>query len=567
MLKSNQLSCSLDSAPILLLILVLFFPLGCSNKEPSHKKESSLAATETVGSNFVFTNVTEQLSLKHRFENGEESGERSILETIGGGVAVLDFDMDGFEDLCMASGGLLENKTVTGRGVAVWRSRSAKQFYDCTALAGVNCSSIYTHSTISGDFNNDGFPDLLITGYFGIALLVNQGDGTFLNCAAEAGLVDPSWGTSAALGDFDSDGSLDIYIAHYVNWSFSNHPDCTSGGKSDVCAPGNFTGISDVIWMSQSDGTFARKSSEIGLVPEGKGLGVIVADFTQDSKVDIYVANDTTNNFFYLNQGGKFEEIGLANGTAVNDMGTPEGSMGLCTMDYDSDLKLDIMVSNYENQAFALYKNDGESNFRYVTSTAGLMALGKTYVAWGSTARDFDLDGDEDIAVANGHVMKSNPPEQLPLFLENLGNGKFSSKEFSQDSYFARKWRGRGLAAFDLEKDGDLDLVVTHVNEDAVVLANDTKSDGQWWNVKLIGTVSSRDPIGASLVIETNRRKILRSIVGGGSYLSQGPYSIHWGLPKGESLKSIEIVWPSQRKQVVEGLSPNSFHVIVEPAK
>lgn len=508
--------------------------------------------------------VTNTTNLKHRFDNGEDAGERAILETIGGGVAVVDFDLDGFDDLFFASGGQLNNKTVSGLGCGLRRSRMGQEWVDVTELAGASCSGIYTHGTVAGDINDDGFPDLLVTGYYGLALLINQGDGTFLDQAKSAGMVDPLWGTSAAFGDFDSDGNLDVYIAHYVNWSFSNHPDCKSSDKPDVCAPGIFTGITDVVWMNQADGTFIRKTTEVGLAQEGKGLGVIAADFTQDSKIDVYVANDTTNNLFYMNTGGVFEEIGLANGTAVDDMGTPQGSMGLCTLDFDSDLKSDIMVSNYENQAFALYKNDGEANFRYATSSSGLMALGTTYVAWGACASDYDLDGDEDVAIANGHVMKANPPEQLPLFLTNLGKAKFQRQDFPNDSYFAQKWRGRGLCAFDMDRDGDLDLVFTHVNQNAVLLSNQTQPEGNWWILKLVGVQSNRDGIGARVIIEGDQRKLLRTINGGGSYLSQNPYYIHWGLPKGESVKQVTIEWPSGVKQVITNVPAQTRQTIVE---
>lgn len=550
-----------NAGGLFLTCLIALAATGCFNDSIRGGSK-----TVTTSDDFHFVDITGSVELHHYYENGEKAGERAILETIGGGVAVLDYDRDGFDDLCFASGGLLNDKRVSGLGCTLFRNFVANSVRDISLLAGIQCPDIYTHGTIAGDLNNDGFPDLLITGYYGLALFINQGDGTFLEQAQSAGMKDPKWGTSAALGDFNSDGSLDLYIAHYVDWSFSNHPDCTSAGKPDVCAPGIFTGITDVIYLNQNDGTFEGKSSELGLVPEGKGLGVVVADFDQDSKCDIYVANDTTNNLFYLNKGGKFEEIGLANGTAVDDMGTPQGSMGLCVLDYDSDLLTDLMVSNYENQAFALYKNDGDSNFRYATSTTGLQALGTTYVAWGSSACDFDLDGDEDVVVVNGHVMMSNPPEQLPLFLKNLDHAKFQGHVFPEDSYFSKLWRGRGIVALDWDKDGDLDLAISHVNQDAVLLRNDTLSTGNWWILKLVGTQSSRDPIGARVVVESVKgRKLLRNIFGGGSYLSQNPYQVHFGLPKDDSIQQIRIEWPSGYKQILATPDPRTTTLVVEP--
>lgn len=536
---------------------------GCT--KPEVKKSDSAQSTASAQQPpFEFTDITDKLALKHTFSNGEESGERSILETIGGGVAALDYDLDGFDDLYFATGGKLNDKQVTGLGGALYRNQQASRLLDVSALAGVSTVQFYTHGTIAGDVNNDGFPDLLVTGYDGLALLINQGDGTFSHQTTTAGLVNPKWGTSAAFGDFNSDGSLDIYIARHVDWSFQNHPDCTSAGKPDVCAPGIFSAIKDAIYLNNGDGTFTESAEQMGLAEGGKGLGVIVADFDQDSRVDIYVANDTTNNFYYLNKGQQLEEIGLASGTAVDDMGTPQGSMGLCVLDYDGDLKTDIMVSNYENQAFALYKNDGESNFRYATSTTGLMALGTTYVAWGTSASDFDLDGDEDVIVANGHVMMSNPPEQQPLFLRNMNNSKFLRQTFNAESYFGKSWRGRGVVALDFDHDGDLDLVITHINQPAVVLQNQTQATGNWWKLRLIGRQSNRSAVGARVVIESDKRKILRNVFGGGSYLSQSPYEIHWGLPKDERISSLTIHWPSGTIQKLPELPHNNVLTVVE---
>jgi enediyne biosynthesis protein E4 len=561
----NHLS---NAGGVILLCSAALLTSACNRSENAGGASGSTESTATtVAASFEFQDRTSAVQLAHRFENGEDAKELSILETIGGGVAALDYDRDGFDDLCLTSGGLLNNKTVTGLGAELYRNLGGGRLDKVTNPSQALCSGFYTHAAVSSDLNNDGFADLLITGYYGLTLLINQGDGTFSETTQAAGMSNPQWSTSAAPGDFDNDGNQDLYIAHYVNWSFENHPACKSANKPDVCTPGIFTGISDVVYMNNGDGTFTAKTKEIGLATEGKGLGVIVNDFTQDNLVDVYVANDTTNNFFFENQGGRFNEIGLATGLAIDDMGTPQGSMGLCTLDFDADLLPDIMVSNYENQSFALYKNDGETNFRYSTASAGLMALGTTYVAWGSSANDFDLDGDQDVVIADGHVMRSTPPEQLPLFLNNLGNSKFQSHQFAEDSYFRQKWRGRGVVAFDFEHDGDLDLLFTHINQNAALLANTSKTSGDWWVLELVGTRSNRDAVGTRIVIHSKSRKILRNVVGGGSYLSQGPYYVHWGLPGGESAEVVEITWPSGQKQQLNMLASNQRHLVIEPAQ
>jgi enediyne biosynthesis protein E4 len=514
-----------------------------------------------------FEDITDRVQLKSVFDNGEDANEKSILETIGGGVAVFDFDCDGYQDLFFASGGTLSNQQVNGLGAKLCRSIGNRSFQDVTTNSQANCEGLYSHGVSAGDFNNDGFSDLLVTGYYNIALLVNQGDGTFLETSKASGMDAPSWGTSSALGDFDGDGCLDVYIAHYVDWSFQNHPACKTKGQPDVCTPGLFDGLTDVVYFNNQDGTFGAKSTEIGLAPGGKGLGVISADFDQDGLIDIYVANDTTYNFYYKNIGGRFEEIGQKNATASDDQGTPQGSMGLCALDYDQDQKPDIFVCNYENQTFGLYKYDEDSYFRQSTNSAGLTALGNMFVAWGTVARDFDLDGDEDVIVSNGHVMLSSPPDQLPLALINSGQSKFTRQSFSETSYFSKQWRGRGLVAFDFDFDGDQDLLFTHIKSNVALLENVTQSTGRWWKLDLVGIKSNRNGIGATVIVESTSKKLLRQVVGGGSYLSQNPYTIHWGLPDTETVERVTIDWPSGIRQVLNRLPHNKSQMVIEPTE
>jgi len=222
--------------------------------------------------------------------------------------------------------------------------------------------------------------------------------------------------------------------------------------------------------------------------------------------------------------------------------------MGLCTIDYDNDLLPDIWVCNYENQAFALYKNDGGSFFRYMTSSAGLLALGTTYVAFGTTGADFDLDGDEDIVVSNGHVMRfgnGKAPDQQAIFLTNTGKKRFSKQSFNESSYFGKKWRGRGVVNFDFDHDGDLDLMFSHINQPVAILENNTKTAGKWLVLELVGVQSNRDAIGARVVFKSNKRSILRNVVGGGSFLCQNPYYLHVGIPDEENFVEAEITWPN----------------------
>jgi enediyne biosynthesis protein E4 len=538
---------------------------GCKSRDSDSNSEIVAIAKEN--SPLSFSNITDKVGLQHIFDNGESADEYSILEIVGGGVGVCDFDRDGSLDLYFTTGGQLIGKKVSGLGSGgkLLRNKANQTFHDATESASAECQGFYTHGVSIGDLNNDGFCDLMVTGYSQIAFLINQGDGTFINTHPIPEPGKTLWGTSAALGDFNNDGALDAYVTQYVNWSFDNHPACEYRNSRDVCTPGVFLGLDDVVYMNSLDGSLTAKSKEIGLQPEGKGLGVLAADFDQDGWMDVYVANDAVNNFFYKNVGGRFEEVGQLNATATDELGMPQGSMGLCGVDFDNDLKLDIFVCNYENQAFCLYKNDDGSNYRCASSIAGLMALGTLNVAWGTSANDFDLDGDEDIVVSNGHVMRSVESAQQPIALVNTGNSRFVRQNFPEDNYFAKKWRGRGLVAFDFDSDGDQDVLFTNVNQNVALLSNDTVTSGKWWSIDLVGVNCNRDGIGARIIIESKKTKLLRQVNGGGSYLSQNPYTVHWGLPADDSVEKVIIYWPSGKEQVLTDLPACKRQLIIEP--
>jgi enediyne biosynthesis protein E4 len=548
------------------LILSLVESSGCDSKKlPSSESVEKIPVSLNQ---ILFSDITSSLGLNQRYDNGESAGESAILETIGGGIAVLDFDRDGYDDLFFPGGGKLADKKIAGIQGDLWWNREAKELRKITHLAHMDDTLGYSHGAIACDWNADGFADVVVTGYSGLQLFVNQGDGSFIESAQACGLVDKVWSTSAASGDFDGNGFSDVYVAHYVNWSFENHPPCLSRGIPDVCAPGSFEGHTDLIYFNNGDGSFSAKSVECGLVVGGKGLGAMAADFNDDSKIDVYVANDTTNNFYYVNQGaGKLAEAAVESGIATDDMGSPQGSMGLCTLDFDNDLRPDIWVCNYENQAFALYKNDGNNFFRYATASTGLLALGTTYVAFGTTSGDFDLDGFEDIVVANGHVIKHTPTRtaaQSQLYLRNNGKNRFVKESFPSSDYFGKLWRGRGVVALDFDKDGDLDLSFSNIDEPSALLQNDSIAVGNWIILELIGTISNRDAIGATVVLKTDKRSRLRCVVGGGSYLSQGPYYLHFGLGADETIEQAEIKWPSGVMQTVQKLSKANRYSIVE---
>ena len=505
----------------------------------------------------VFRDSTLESGVRAVYSNGEESDNYSILESLGGGVGLIDFDRDGKMDLVFPGGGKLESgKPPVGEPTFLWRQLDGFRFQEVASASKIQQPSCYTHGVTIGDADNDGFSDILLTGYASVQYWHNQGDGTFVDRTLESGLLDKQWSTSAAWGDLDGDGNLDLYVAHYANWSWSNHPKCNTSesGAPDVCTPNEFQPLNDVVYLSNGNGSFREAKKENGLVPGGKGLGVAISDLDGDGHPDIYVANDTTNNFLYMNKGdAQFEEEGLSRGNALDGNGTPNGSMGIAVFDFDRDLTLDIWVTNYENETCALYLNSGNNFYLWGSEKAGVNLLGKSFVGFGTVASDFDLDGDEDIAIANGHVMRhprQSTVAQPAVLLRNeiVDKGRrLQISKFTIESYLGKPHRGRGVLSADLDGDGDLDLVFTNVNENAALLLNESERLGTLFSIELIGTSSNRDAYGALATLITDKQRYLRSVTSGGSYLSQGTNLLYWGIPLGEVVQAVEIQWPATK--------------------
>jgi hypothetical protein len=503
------------------------------------------------------------------YRNGEEAGLCSILESLGGGVGVFDYDRDGLMDLCLPGGGTLSaEKRIAALPAGLFRNLGGFRFAPVAEPSGLGAPKYYSHGAAIGDFDNDGFSDVLITGYGGVQFFQNQGDGTFRETAQACGLTCDRWSSSAAWGDLNGDGNLDVYIANYVNWTFENDPLCTSReGQREICSPKAFEPLADHVFYNNGDGAFRDAFEEAGLRSDGKGLGVVLADMENDGDLDVYVANDTTPNFLYLNDGnGRLREDGLLRGVALDDRGVNTGSMGVDVCDYNRDGLLDLWVANFEDETFALYRNEGQGFFLHVSKPVGVTARGQLFVGFGTVCADFDRDGDEDFVVANGHVIKyptGAPRRQLPLYLENEG-GRFRRLTPAAPDYFGVDHEGRGLATGDLDNDGDLDLAFSNLNDPVALLRNETRS-GSWLAVQLIGRGANRDGVGAWLTLQTSSGKIFRQMKGGGSYLSSNDPRVYFGIEDGVRVEKLIIRWPNGNVQTIPQPKLNGLTTIVEP--
>lgn len=570
---------TLPSQATLFVIAAMPLLSGChrtatiSDSQPSRETATVPAshdsATVPVSSPIRFRDRSAEAGVNFTYQNDESHSDFSILESLGGGVAAVDYDQDGRLDICFSGGGAFDNRKTVGAPLGLFRCLADWEFIDVTLAANVGDSTHYSHGVCAADFDEDGFDDLLVTGYGGLTLYHNRGDGHFQRLTT-TGLDDRLWSSSAAWGDFTGDGILDLYVAHYVDWSFENNPHCEglTGEPRDVCPPRRFEPLPHLIYVGNGDGTFRDATAESGVQPLGKGLGVVAADIDLDGDLDVYVTNDTVPNLLYRNDGqGKFTDISQISGTAFSDQGTPDGSMGVDVGDYDSDGLPDLWVTNYERENNALYRNLGGGLFRHASQTAGIAALGARWVGWGTRFIDADRDGDEDLMVTNGHVIRfpnNTPRRQLPLMLEN-SEGRFINVADAAGDYMNSPHCGRGLATGDLDNDGDEDVVISHVNEPVAILANESTTSANWLLVRIIGRHSSRSSIGGTVVARVGNHHMLRQIRGGSSFASTSDPRLHFGCGSNSKVDELTINWASGSHVVLKDIQCNQILTVIEP--
>jgi len=514
-----------------------------------------LMATPGFGSDssMRFREVSEAWQAQFLHHHGG-SGQRYMLETMVGGVVILDFDGDGDQDIFYVDGGAMPGYEGEPARSRMFRNDGAGQFVDFTEPSGIEMQS-YGVGATAGDIDNDGDLDLYVT-VFGVnQMLLNRGDGTFVDVTEKAGVGDDRWNASAAFADVDRDGDLDLYVAGYTNFTVATHKECRTGDLVGYCQPEAYTAIADRFFRNHGDGVFedASQLAGFGSLSPAAGLGVVFGDLDGDRWPDLYVANDQYPNLLFQNQGdGTFGEVSLLAGVAYSDAGNAEAGMGVDMGDVDGDGNIDIMVTNFELETNAFYRNLGGALFvdsRWMSDIAEPSYL---FLAFGIDLGDFDQDGDLDMVVANGHINDTAPElldrsmyEQQNQVFENDGKGRFQVVDAGLDVVRV----SRGLAAGDLDGDGDLDLVIVNSNSRSEVYENLASSGNRWLLVDLVGSKSNRYGVDSWVELASDDKRQVRYARTGSSYLSQSALSLHFGLGEAGRVSSLEVDWPSGVRQ------------------
>jgi hypothetical protein len=543
-----------------------------------------VAVGAAAGPDVRFTDITREAGIAFTHQSSATS-QKYLVETMGGGVAVFDYDNDGRLDIFFTNGARIDDPMPDGRlpdksdpkyWNRLFKQQDDGRFADVTEPAGVSGmpQNQYGMGAAVGDYDNDGFDDLYVTNYGVNTLYRNTGKGTFTDVTKSAGVPGGGWSVSAGFFDYDNDGHLDLFVSRYLEWSFENNPYCGEkrAGHRAYCHPDNYEGITNILYRNNGNGTFTDVSAKAGIAdPNGKGLGVAFADYDGDGFTDVYVANDSVQSFLYRNKGdGTFEEVGLLAGVGFNEDGKTFAGMGVDFADYDNDGRPDVIVTDLSNERYRLFRQNQDGSFRDVTNLSGIGGATLLYSGWSTSFVDYDNDGWKDLFVAQGHVMdtieKTSPNLkylQPPLLLRNE-KGRFS--RVSPGEAFEKEWAGRGAAFGDLDNDGDVDVVVSNVGQSAFVLRNDGGSARNWVRIQTEGRASNRNGIGCRVkVVGQSGLTQYFTVTTAIGYLSASDSRLLVGLGEDATAKLVEIRWPSGRVQTFEQVKAGQTLVAAEP--
>ena len=521
-----------------------------------------------------FTDVASKSGLVFTHFNGAR-GQFYFPEIMGAGVAFLDYDGDGFQDVFVVNGSSLPGpdaaKDPTSR---LFRNRGNGTFTDVTAVTGLlEVKGIFGTGVGVGDYDNDGDTDLYLTGYRRSVLWRNKGDGTFTDSTAAAGVENQRhWAASSGFFDYDRDGDLDLLVANYVRFDTQQNTVCRQGGERSYCHPSTFQSDSSVLYRNNGDATFTDVSQDSGIGKvAGKALGVVFADYDGDGWDDVFVACDTTPDLLFKNnQDGTFSEDGLLAGVAYDHNGHARAGMGVDFGDYDGDGLLDLVVTNFSMEGNALFRNLGDGSFSEETYTTGILDNSLLNVGFGVGFLDIDNDSDLDVFSANGHVIHNIEryrddttfAQRMLLYENNRGHYREISSRSGE--CFERLDVGRGAAFADFDNDGDVDILVSNNGSRLRLLRNEGGNRGNWLSLKLVGQKSNREGIGARVRARVGEQWLHRQVRRAGSYLSSNDVRLHLGLGQARQVDEVEIAWPSGAIQKLKDLESNQFLVVEE---
>ena len=516
-----------------------------------------------------FEDYTEQSGIRFAHRNGRDAGRFYMIESFGGGVAMIDFDLDDQIDLFFSGGGTISAETpslIGGVRPAFYRNAGAWRFPEVTVAAGLGLPPDYSQGCAVTDWNSDGFPDLFLCCYGRSRLYSNMGDGTFCELEEES-LPARGWATAAAFGDIDRDRQPDLFVARYTDWSPESDKPCLERGSRDLCGPTSYSGTTCQFWHNSGDGRFEDWSDRVGLQGNVHGLGVISTDLNGDGWVDFYVSNDALPNHLYLGgANSQLVESALVSGVAFGEWGQAEASMGLDVADFNGDGLPDIFTTNFEKEDNSLYRNIGDGQWMHATVSTGLSGVSRMRVGFGTSLSDFDSDGWPDLFVLNGnpiYATAETPYEQSPQLFRNLLGRRFEEVSEQGGTYFQEAHSGRGNAVGDLDNDGALDLVTVLMNRPVRVQRN-RKVPKSYVRVLPVACQGESDATGARVISPLGGRQLVQFVKHGAGFFSESDPRIMIPLDPEAQTTDVTIAWPGRETELFRGLSVRQTHRLLE---